>query len=256
MSTSFFDSFTDGEYGEMYVEFDLRAQLIAIRHFLARNKASEDAVAAEITRLGERAKAASGENAEHLVDLWVDEMHGSVFHDGVNSLAAVGMLAPLVEAIFVQLFRHLGRLAEQSPETHLRETLARADLWDPHLFFRKSGREDNLIEGVLQLAEMNGLTERLPADTKQVMTALFTYRNAMLHNGLEWPAERRASFENRNGAAWPKTWFSSSRSGGFPWIFYMTPVFVERCLTFVEEIMSAFGGLIRENMAAPSAAQD
>ena len=246
MSDTIFDTFTNAEYGEMHFEFDLRAQLIAIRHFLARNKASEDEVAAEIKRLGESAKAASGENADHLVDLWVDEMHGSVFHDGVNSLAAVGMLAPLIEAVFVQMFRQLGRVGEDAPETHQREQLAHADLWDPHVFFRKSGRDDNLVEGVLQLADMNGLTGRLPTDTKQVLTALFSYRNAMLHNSLEWPVDRRASFESRNGSAWPHEWFSSSRTGGFPWIFYMTPVFIERCLTFVNEVMAAFGGLMRE----------
>ena len=214
MVRTMFESFSDAEYAELHIEFDLRSQLIAIRHFLGRNKAAEADVSAEISRLAESAKAASGEHADHLVDLWVDEMHGSVFHDGVNSVAAVGMLAPLVEALFVQLFRHLGKSTKPDDAAHARLRAAHDDLWDPHLFYRKGSRDPNLVEGVLQLGEMTGLSTRLPMDTKAVLTALFSYRNAMLHSGLEWPEEARAKFEQRHGVAWPKTWFSSSRSGG------------------------------------------
>lgn len=247
MPGTMFENFSNAEHGELHVEFDLRSQLIAIRHFLSRNRAAEAEVSAQIQRLADSAKAASGEHAEHLVDLWVDEMHGSVFHDGVNSVAAVGMLAPLVEALFVQMFKHLGKSAHPGPTAHAREVIAHAELWDPHQFYRRGSRDPNFIEGALQLAEMTGLSSKLPTDTKQVLTALFTYRNAMLHSGLEWPEEARARFERRHGAEWPKAWFSSSRSGGAPWIFYMTPAFVERCLTFVEELMDAFGGMTRRD---------
>lgn len=252
MTTSIFDAFSNAEYGELHVEFDLRSQLIAIRHFLGRNKAAEAEVSAEIERLAESAKAASGDHADHLVDIWIEEMHGSVFHDGVNSLAAVGMLAPLIEGLFVQLFRHMGKLTEPEDTAHPRLLAAHRDLWDPHQFFRSGSRDPNLVEGVLQLADMTGLKAKLPEDTKTVLTALFSYRNAMLHNGLEWPAENRERFEARHGAAWPEAWFSSSRTGPSPWIFYMTPLFIERCLAFVDELMTAFGALIREE--PPSAA--
>lgn len=251
MTGSIFDTFTDAEYAEMYVELDLRAQLIAIRHFLGRSEASKAAVIAEIDGLAAKAKAASGDHADHLVDLWVDEMHGSVFHDGVNSLAAVGMFAPLVEALFVQMFRALSKREEGRAPPHLREQRVAADLWDPHFFFRKAGRDENLVEGILQLSDMTGLAPRLPADTRAVLEALFGYRNAMLHNGLEWPMEWREKFENRTGS-WPAEWFSSSRSGELPWIFYMTPTFIDRCLIFVEQVMAAFGGLIRHRDDAAS----
>lgn len=247
MTGTMFDGFSNAEYAELHVEFDLRSQMIAIRHLIARNKAAEAEVSAEIARLAESAKEASGYQAEHLVDLWVDELHGSVFHDGVNSVAAVGMLAPLIEALLVQMFRHMGQKSQPDAAAHARERLAHTDLWDPHLFFRRGSRDTNLVEGVLQLADMTGLSRRLPSDTKEVLTALFSYRNAMLHSGLEWPEDSRAQFERRHGSAWPEAWFSSSRSGASPWIFYMTPAFIERCLNFVDELMDAFGALIREN---------
>ena len=78
----------------------------------------------------------------------------------------------------------------------------------------------------------------LPADLKITLNALFTYRNRMLHHGLEWPSNVRIAFGNFI-KGFPSTWFSSSTSGGDPWIFYMTEDFVPHLLKTVEKVFEA-----------------
>jgi len=87
----------------------------------------------------------------------------------------------------------------------------------------------------------------MPEDTKQVLEALFEYRNAMLHSGFEWPPERRKAFGDRV-ARWDAAWFLSSRSDGEPWVWYMTEVFVGRVLKFVGEVLEAAGRHVRETL--------
>src|SRR3546814_9892449 len=86
---------TDRDWAHFYFEeYDLEAQLIAIRAFLASSREAETGQTAEIKALAERAEKA---RSEHVVGMWTAALHGSVYHDAARSAAAVGMLAPFVE---------------------------------------------------------------------------------------------------------------------------------------------------------------
>lgn len=236
---------TDRERGQIFFEeIDLEAQLLAVRSLLARNREADAALAEDIKSLEDEARAAEEEHAWIVEDMWVGQMEASVYQDAANSMAAVGMLAPLFEALFANLFRSLGRSAAAGLDKSERASRADLDYWDPHFVFGKDGRREDLVAGIQQLARDVKLNVLMPTDYAAVLTALFTYRNMMFHNGFEWPIERRDAFaktiQNQNLA---EAWFSKATRNDEPWIYYMSPEFVSRCLTLVDEILTAVGRL-------------
>ena len=227
-------------------DYDLEAQLIAIRAFLAASKDAEAGQAAEIEALAGRAKQAQG---EHIAGMWTDAVHASVYHDAARSAAAVGMLAPFVENLFAGIFRGIAKMGVDvlgHDQTAARSVRAKALFWDPHHYLGSGGIEANLTQGILQLADASGLRPHLPSDIKNVLEALLGYRNQILHNGLEWPVEHRQKFANLVGK-WPKGWFAKAESNHQPWVWYMSDAFIQRVLNFIDEVLDAAGQHIELN---------
>ncbi|WDA36138.1 hypothetical protein [Sphingobium sp. YC-XJ3] len=84
-----------------------------------------------------------------------------------------------------------------------------------------------MIRGIVQLADSTELRPHLPSDLEPVLQALLSYRNNILHNGLEWPVERREKFANQV-TRWPKGWFQKAESNHKPWVWYMSEAFIQR----------------------------
>lgn len=234
---------TDRERGYLFLdEIDLEAQLAAVRSLLRRNQLADETLTDEIKRLEQQAREASDDHAWIVEDMWVEHLQASVYQDAANSMAAVGMLAPMFEALFTTLFGALGRSSETASDRTDRATRADADYWNPQVLFGSKGRSDNLVGGIIQLSGDTGLGPLLPKDYGKVLTILFAYRNMMFHNGFEWPVDRRESFaETLKAQASPETWFSTATRNGSVWIYYMSPVFVDRCLDLVDEVLIAIG---------------
>ena len=92
---------TNRDYAHFYFEdFDLDAQLIAIRGALA---AARSAASQETDEIEALAKRANEIGSDHLVGMWTDEVHASVYHDAARSAAAVGMLAPFIAVSYTHL---------------------------------------------------------------------------------------------------------------------------------------------------------
>lgn len=236
---------TNRDWAHYYFEdYDLEAQLIAIRSFLAASQQAEAGQKAEIEALAERAKRAE---SEHLEGMWTDAVHASVYHDAARSAAAVGMLAPFVENLFTGIFRGIGELGVETvrndPEA-ARSVRTKALFWDPHHYLAEGEVKGDLVRGIVQLAYATGLTPHLPADLRQVLEALLGYRNQILHNGLEWPVERREKFANQV-SKWPLGWFEMAESNHKPWVWYMSDAFIQRVLGFIDEVLDAAGQHIR-----------
>ena len=82
------------------------------------------------------------------------------------------------------------------------------------------------------------MKEYLPPDLEPTLSALFEYRNKMLHGGFEWATNELKKFERLVDAdRWPPDWFSSATSDGEPWMFYMTSAFVDHCLEMAEWVI-------------------
>lgn len=232
---------TNRDYAHFYFEeFDLDAQLIAIRGALAAARTAATQQSDEIERLAQRAKEIG---SDHLVGMWTDEVHTSVYHDAARSAAAVGMLAPFVENLFVGIYRGIGKMGEDvlghDPDSE-RAVRAVARFWDAHYYYGKSEVRDDIVTGILQLAAASGLEPHFPTDLKAVLEALFGYRNKILHNGFEWPVEERESFGNRV-KNWPAGWFQSATTNGRPWVWYMSDTFVAHIFTLIDEVLEAAG---------------
>lgn len=240
---------TDRDWAHFYFEdYDLEAQLIAVRAFLAASREAEAGQAAEITALAERAEKA---RSEHVVGMWTDAVHASVYHDAARSAAAVGMLAPFVENLFAGIFRGIGKMGVDTlghVADDARSARAKALFWDPHHYLGNGEVKSDLIRGIVQLADASGLRVHLPPDLEPVLQALLGYRNQILHNGLEWPLERREKFANQV-ARWPKGWFEKAESNQKPWVWYMSDLFIQRVLRFIDEVLEAAGQHIRLNYA-------
>ncbi len=99
----------------------------------------------------------------------------------------------------------------------------------------------------MQLAEATGLKPHLPPKIDEILKALFAYRNLMFHNGLEWPEDTRAAFEERiQKREWPADWFDKATSGDAVWVFYMSDTFIDHCLASADMLLESFALLTKE----------
>ena len=234
-------------------ERDLEAQLLAIRGALNRNRQAELAVAAKIKELEDHVRAYAGSDQRvqmHLEGRWENAMYNTVFQDAAYSMAAVGMLAPFVESLFVSIFGGL-RETEESNNNSTRDdpriAASQNEFWDPHFVFDHGGRRRDLVDGIGQLARTIGLLEYLPSGYDKMLSALFAYRNKMFHLGFEWSMEERIKFDERvRSGEWPANWFQDSRTGDKPWIFYMSAEFIRHCLTTIDEVLEGVGAYLKQ----------
>jgi hypothetical protein len=223
---------------------DYDAQLRAIHELLTLRRRDARAFGARVRDLERFAAAATGTVAERAVDETVEHYHHSVYRDAAQSMAAVGMLAPFVETLFVHGFQGVEKQAAAhalSMPAHPRWALKPKRRWDCH--FDQTGGK-NIVGGILDLAEAIDLAWELPSDLRATLAALFRYRNAMFHQGFEWTPDERAEFA-ADKAEWPAGWFTMSTSGGEPWIYYATDSFVDHVLKTVELTLVGFGHYVR-----------
>lgn len=239
-------------------DLDYDAQIMAIRILLSRQRQADEKLADEIKRLDEYFRKSSGHCGERAVDEWVDLLHSSVYQEAAHSMAAVGMLAPLVESMFYGAFYKVREHffpADRLYSSHPRWKFSAKHQWDCRFFYnRKGGREKNLVEGITQLAEAVGLSSHLPNDLKPTLQALFEYRNKMFHCGFEWPVDERNSFAERisrgiRDEGWSSDWFEKATTGGVPWIFYLTNTFMDHCLKSIDHVIDGMGTFVEEQLA-------
>ena len=234
-------------------EVDLEAQLLAIRSLLHRNRQADEALTADIRNVAKAIRTTRGPYAQHLVDQWVDEMHGSVFQDAAHSMSTVGMLAPFIESLFVAIFSHLGkRKARNKNASGPTTDASSAHFWDPH-YVERAGKmkKDGLVNGIVRLSHSTRLASYLPHDLKPVLTALFSYRNKMFHHGFEWPEHEREKFQERITEEGWTDWFSSSSHDHKPWVFYMRASFIEHCLTTIDQVLEGLGKYLEDQPLNP-----
>lgn len=235
------------------VDFDVDSQLSAIRGLLQRNRNADQSAREEIKRIEDRVKHLKDvEEQEWAVADWVDQLHHSTYQDAAHSMSAVGMLAPLVETVFHQCFRSIGKRfypPTQTLKTHDRWNAAHEIQWDCHFFVANGRAQKDIVNGIFQLSDAVGLTPRLPADLRAVLSALFAYRNSMFHHGFEWPVEARERFAGRiQTQGWPTDWFSVATSDGRPWIFSLSDKFIRHCNRTIEDVLQAIGGFVRDEL--------
>ena len=201
------------------LDFDYDSQMDAISALLYRLKKADDNLDLNIENTRKIASRSSGDANESAVEQWVDLMHASIYQDAAHSMAAVGMLAPVIESVFKNAFLKVG------------VELPRGDL----------------VKGIESTAKRVGLGAYLPYELKPTLEALFEYRNKMFHYGFEWPPNERRKFDNRL-SDWPTGWFQKATVGDEPWIFYMSPEFIRHCLGIIRVCIDLIEKLLSNNI--------
>lgn len=197
-------------------KMDYDAQLFAIRSLLVREENAAQDREDRIAEVDELARRSRGAANYHAVEEWVDLVHGSCYQGAAHSTAAVGMLAPFIESVFRHAF--------------------------PDDFRRIANREENrrlpLAEKIGKLVVEVEVREYMPDELEATLAALFAYRNKMFHFGFEWPSKELEHFEEQvETSGWPGDWFSVATSDDRPWMFYMSPEFIDHCLELVEQVV-------------------
>lgn len=232
-------------------DLDYESQLAAIKDLLKRNKETDRSLTEEIKRLEGVIKRTSGLRGECAESEWKDRVHSSVYYNAAHSMAAVGMLAPLIESIFYQGFQGIRQRFHKEaapPSEHERWQPPSEQQWDCHFVWRGGHFHRDLTAGIIQLAEAVGLDLlHRPNDLKGMLLALFGYRNKMFHCGFEWPVDERKSFQRRLSATgWPEDWFDQATEDDKPWIFYMSGTFIDHCVKTIEEVITGIGAFCKD----------
>lgn len=234
------------------LSLDVDYQLRAIHGLLYRNQQADKSLGKEIEEIEGHARKLEGILNERAVDEWVDRLHHSVYQDAAHSMAAVGMLAPLIESIFAQSYQSIGRKffpASHPVTTHARWSAAHQIQWDCHLVINEGRTRPDLVSGIAQLADATGLSSRLPTDIKPTLAALFAYRNKMFHLGFEWPMDERLAFAARiTEERWPAEWFSKATHGDEPWIFYMSAQFIDHVIETIYRVLDGLAAYVRDEL--------
>ena len=193
------------------LDFDYRSQLFAIRSLLSRQDQADRELEDRIEQAGKMAvQTLSGAN-EHWVEEWVDRVHSSVYQDVAHIMAAASMIAPFVESVFKRAFRRMGKE------------------WP---------RRQDTTETIMKYVDELDMKDYMPDDLKVTLQAVTEYRNKLFHFGFEWPLEERKRFEiRRHESGWPSDWFDKATTDSEPWMFYMTPKFIDHCVDMAEQVM-------------------
>lgn len=244
-----FDSFLDDrDYLYTLVHnIDWQSQLLAVRLMLSRNRQAGEAFSKAIDKDEADVKAYKGPHQDHWVDRHVDMLHESVYRDAAESMAAIGMIAPMVESTLGQSLAALGDMYVRrniSPSNHKRWKRAgdHAARWNCQVYFDSDKQaKNNIILGMPQLAEASGLDQFLPKDFMAWFEAMFTYRNFMFHGGFEWSIERREFFEKEIEKHGWDQFFTCSTSNNRPWIYYIKNEAIDTLPTMVEDMLDSLG---------------
>lgn len=244
-----FDNFLDDrDYLYTLVHnIDWQSQLLAVRLLLSRNRQAGKAFSKAMEVEEAEVKAYRGPHHDHWVDQHVDMMHESVYRDAAESMAAIGMIAPLVESMLSQSLATLGGMYDRkniNPGNHKRWERAggHAARWNCQFYFDSSKEaKNNVILGLPQLAAACGLDKFLSPDFMTWFEAMFTYRNFMFHGGFEWTIDRREFFEKEvEKKRWVR-FFICSTTNGRPWIYYIKNEAIDALPAMVENMLDSLG---------------
>ena len=238
---------------DLGVDINIEPQLIAVYGLLAKTKEADAEITKEIQGWEEHARTTSDDDAQQYAEgEWIGCLHQARYHGAAHSMAALGMLAPLLETVFHQYLRAICQKLTELDEplgTHERWARQSKKTHDCHHVWRNAGFDRNLLEGVGQMSELLGLTQYLPSDYQAVLGALIEYRNKMFHSGFEWPMEDRKEFERTiQEKNFPAEWFTKATSGDDPVVFYMSETMIRKVMETIDGVLDGIASYTRDRV--------
>lgn len=228
-------------------------QLAAIRNLLAQRKLIPLSAEEQSARKASFAGRVGPLGRDHMVDAWNGFYQQRVYEDAAYSMAAAGMLVPLIETIFREAFNGIGRLVVTNSiplGPHPRWQWLDTEQWDCQLYCSVGGRPDkDFVFGVCELVETAGLAPYLTPGFAVTLDAIFCYRDNMIPRGFKWSEEDLNDFAREiDEERWPYEWFRLSIIEMKPWIYYMTGDLINQCILMIEDFLRAVGDFARDKL--------
>jgi hypothetical protein len=226
---------------------DWEAQLEATRVLLLRNQRASAGVSANIDELRHEAQTYRGLHHDHIVDEHVDAMFRSAYSEAANSMAAIGMIVPMLESTYSQSLRSLGEMyitKGMAPPAHPRWERAgqHQHRWNCQVYFDREGEARwDIIRGIRQISAATGLATYVSAETSNWIDAMLTYRNKMFHGGFEWSLAQRDQFLAQIAERQWDGLFQSATTDRKPWIFYLRDEVIAEMPLQMGRILDAMG---------------
>lgn len=240
--------------GELFPDYAPEAQLAAIHGLIEQVYSWRNELSAEI-----KEPTIGGPYAG---DIYVELCTSYTYRDAACSHAAVGALAPFFEGMFQHEFAYLRLLHGARPPVnqHIRWRMKPSDFWTSCMAVDNEDRPRKLgiAKGSPQLLEALGLDDRFPIGHPRILAALFAFRNESLHNGYEWPKQKRMRFQTTMQQKGWNDWFTWSKSGDELWGCTLRDSFVKVILKLAERAIRAFNEIGEEwlNRASSEGHQD
>ncbi|WP_180575542.1 hypothetical protein [Agrobacterium vitis] len=111
----YFDNFLDDrDYLHTLVhDIDWQAQLLAVRQMISRNRQAGEAFSKAIKDDAAELEAYNGPHRYHYEDQHTDMKFEASYRDAAESMAAIGMIAPMIESTFGQALAALGNMYDR-----------------------------------------------------------------------------------------------------------------------------------------------
>lgn len=203
------------------------------------------------------AKSTQAYSQERGGDAYADDCADAMYFDATVSGAMVASFAQYLEGLFKYEFyrqsqkntAHI-KLGSQRykgiesailqkdkskpvPPQDLKNQITK-NYWDPHYYINENGKcNKSIVKGICNLCDLHGISKNFPSDYGEVLTAIFQYRNYVMHNGVEWEDKEIIKFkqiiEKLSFVA-----FQWSTSNGVESIAFISDELIERALSLCE----------------------
>ncbi len=91
---------------QLDLDINIETQLIAVYGLLAKTKEADEEITKEVREWEEHIKQTTDYDTQQYAEgQWMDCLHAATYHGAAHSMAALGMLAPLLETVFHQYLR-------------------------------------------------------------------------------------------------------------------------------------------------------
>lgn len=174
----------------------------------------------------------------------------SIYISSAHSMAAVGMLAPFTESLFCTFFKNVGEYYNNynlclpvGDRSKLKN-----NIWNCKYFLNQGGEQKaGIAKGISQLADYLEMTSSWPdPDSLKIrLEALFSFRNSMFHNGIEWPDNELKEFKQKIDN-WPPYLFEKATKEEEPYFYFMSERFISECLLDIDPILESIGKVSRK----------
>lgn len=197
----------------------------------------------EIEELKKNVKNSSGIQGCFLEDELISEYQFASYYAIARSMCVVGITTSGYESVFCEVFGNIKNIFGEGLLNNKcnRSLLKPAKRWDCHFYIGDNVSEKKgLGTGIQQLLIETELAKFLPSNMNLILDALFSYRNAVMHNGFDWPEVELENFTSRKNN-WPSEWIGVTTSHENPWLYNLTNKFHKIVIDLFGEIYKAAG---------------